>query len=120
MVVQSLLETTPKAMLMGKDMFLLSVCDKGFKIIFEKEKCNIFDKNGNLIFEGVRNHNIYVLNMKVRHNSDICLIADTNDPWIRHKRLCHVNFRNIHKLAKNDIVKGLPKMNFKVDNLCDT
>ena len=57
--------------------------------------------------------------MKIRHNDNMCLVADINDPWIWHKRFCHVNFKNIHKLAKNNIVRGLPTMNFKVNNLCD-
>jgi len=101
---------------------LLSIsklCDKGFLITFETGKCNIFDKNKNLIFEGTRNHNIYVLNMKIRYDKNLCLMADTSDPWIWHKRLCHVNFRNLHKLAKNKLVHGLPNINFKVNNLCD-
>ena len=58
--------------------------------------------------------------MKVNHNSDMCLIAKENDPCIWHKQLCHINFKNINKISKNNLVKGLPKMNFKVNNICDS
>ena len=101
---------------------LLSIsqlCDKGFKISFSEDKCNIFDQNQYLIFEGNRDKNIYILNMKVNHNSDMCLIAKENDPWLWHKRFCHINFQTINKLSKNDLVKCLPKMNFKIDHICD-
>ena len=55
------------------------LCDKGFKITFSENKCSIFDQNQNLIFEGNRDRNSYVLNMKINHNSDTCLIAKEND-----------------------------------------
>ena len=101
---------------------LLSIsqlCDKGFKITFSDNKCSIFDQNQNLIFEGNRDRNIYVLNMKINHNSNMCLLAKDNDPWIWHKRFCHINFKALSKLSRNNLVKGLPKINFKVDHICD-
>ena len=57
--------------------------------------------------------------MKINHNSDMCLIAKENDPWLWHKRFCHINFKTIRKLSKNELVRGLPKINFKINNLCD-
>ena len=57
--------------------------------------------------------------MNFNQNSNMCLIAKENDPWIWHKRFCHINFKTIDKLAKNDLVRGLPNLSFKVDNLCD-
>ena len=101
---------------------LLSInqlCDKGFKISFSENKCSILDQNQNLIFEGNRDRNIYVLNMKINHNLDMCLIAIENDPWLWLKWFYHINFKAIHKLSKNDLVKGLPKMNFKINHICD-
>ena len=43
---------------------LLSIsqlCDKGYKMIFEKEKCFAFDKDNIKLFEGFRNRNIYLI-----------------------------------------------------------
>ena len=64
---------------------LLSIsqlCDKGYQINFEKDRCNIFDTNKKLIFEGFRNKNIYVLNMNINKKSNLCLTAKHDDPWL--------------------------------------
>ena len=60
------------------------LCDKGFQINFEKDKCNIFDNNKQLVFEGFRNKNIYVLNMNINKNSNLYLylIAKHDDAWL--------------------------------------
>ena len=52
-------------------------------------------------------------------SDNLCLMADTSDPWIWHKRLCHTNFKHISRISKLDSVRGLPKMKFKVNNLYD-
>ena len=100
---------------------LLSIsqlCDKGFKIKFGKDKCHIEDNKSNIIFEGIRKKNIYILSMKVS-NDNLCLLANTSDPWIWHKRFGHLNFKLLSRLSKLDLVRGLPKLNFKVDSICD-
>ena len=51
---------------------LLSIsqlCDKGYKIKFEKDKCHIEDNKSNIIFEGVRKKNIYILSMKISNDN---------------------------------------------------
>ena len=57
--------------------------------------------------------------MNINHNNDLCLIENLDDPRIWHKRFCHINFKYINKVAKNNLIRGLPKINFKVKNLCD-
>ena len=100
---------------------LLSIsqlCDKGYRIRFEKDKCHIEDNKSNIIFEGVRKKNIYILSMKIS-NDNLCLLANTSDPWTWHKRFGHLNFKLLSRLSKLDLVRGLPKMQFKVDSICD-
>ena len=100
---------------------LLSIsqlCNEGYKIKFEKDKCHIVDNNSTIIFEGIRKKNIYILSMKVS-NDNLCLLANTSDHWIWHKRFGHLNFKLLSRLSKHDLVRGLPKMNFKVDSLYD-
>src|SRR5574338_561147 len=101
---------------------LLSIsqlCDKGFNITFSKNKCNVFDKNHNTIFEGIRDKNIYILNMNVNNDSNLCLVAKENDSCLCHIRFCHINFNTINKLAKNKLVKGLLNIKFKTNIFCD-
>ena len=35
------------------------------------------------------------------------------------QRFCHININTINKLAKDKLVKGLPDMKFKIDNICN-
>jgi len=87
--------------------------------MFSENKCNILDQNKNLIFKSIKDRNIFILNMKINNNSDMYIIAEENDLWLWHKRFCHIHFKAINKFSKNKLVKGLPKMNFKVNNIYD-
>ena len=35
---------------------------------------------------------------------------DVNDSWLWHRRLGHASMKTLSKLAKNDLVIGLPKL----------
>ena len=56
--------------------------------------------------------------MKVS-NDNLCILASISNPRIWHKRFGNLNFKLLSRLSKHDLVRGLPKMNFKVDSLCD-
>ncbi|GKE38823.1 integrase, catalytic region, zinc finger, CCHC-type containing protein [Tanacetum coccineum] len=38
--------------------------------------------------------------------------------WLWHRRLSHLNFGTLNKLAKDNLARGIPKLNFKKDHLC--
>lgn len=57
------------------------LCDKGFKINFEKDKCHIEDNKSNIIFEGIRKRNVYILSMKVS-NDNLGFLAESSEPLI--------------------------------------
>nr|GEY03820.1 hypothetical protein [Tanacetum cinerariifolium] len=38
--------------------------------------------------------------------------------WLRHRRLSHLNFGAINHLARQGLVRGLPKLKFEKDHLC--
>ena len=50
----------------------------------------------------------------------VCLLSkavvDVN--WLWHRRLSHLNFRNINKLVVQDLVRGLPILKYDNDSLC--
>lgn len=54
--------------------------------------------------------------------SNICLIAKGNvdlcQEW--HKRLSHLNFKTMNKLARRQLVKGLPSLVYSKDKICNT
>ena len=41
------------------------------------------------------------------------------DKWIWHRRVGHISMKTISKLSKLDLVKGLPKLSFDKDNICE-
>nr|GFB70956.1 hypothetical protein [Tanacetum cinerariifolium] len=53
-------------------------------------------------------------------SSPICLLskASKTKSWLWHRRLSHLNFGAINNLARQGLVRGLPKLKFKKDHLC--
>ena len=53
------------------------------------------------------------------NNVDVkCLAAINDNSWLWHRRLGHINFKLISKLARKDLVTGLPKIGYTKDKLC--
>ncbi|GJW32881.1 retrovirus-related pol polyprotein from transposon TNT 1-94 [Tanacetum coccineum] len=44
--------------------------------------------------------------------------ASNTKSWLWHRRLSHLNFGTINQLAKQGLVRGLPKLKFEKDHLC--
>ncbi|GJR21442.1 putative ribonuclease H-like domain-containing protein [Tanacetum coccineum] len=69
-----------------------------------------------------RRHNLYCFNLTDIHSErDIkCLLAkaslDESTKW--HRRMAHVNFKNMNKLAKHGLVNGLPSKLFTNEHNC--
>ncbi|GJT18037.1 retrovirus-related pol polyprotein from transposon TNT 1-94 [Tanacetum coccineum] len=56
---------------------------------------------------------------EMMQSSPICLLkASKTKSWLWHRRLSHLNFSAINDLAKEDLVRGLPKLKYKKDHLC--
>ncbi|GKE55030.1 retrovirus-related pol polyprotein from transposon TNT 1-94 [Tanacetum coccineum] len=53
-------------------------------------------------------------------SSPICLLskASKTKSWLWYRRLSHLNFGANNHLAKNGLVRGLPKLKFEKDHLC--
>ncbi|GJR88571.1 ribonuclease H-like domain-containing protein [Tanacetum coccineum] len=92
---------------------------KGY--ITGKGRIKIPDEN-QILLKVPRQHNMYSFDMKTPSLTKdyACLIAkDTSDKsklW--HRRLGHINFRNLNKLVKGNLVRGLPSKVFRNDHTC--
>ncbi|GKC55589.1 retrovirus-related pol polyprotein from transposon TNT 1-94 [Tanacetum coccineum] len=53
-------------------------------------------------------------------SSPICFLcmASKTKSWLWHRRLSHLNFDYINSLAKQGLVRGLPKLKYQKDHLC--
>ncbi|GJS36842.1 putative ribonuclease H-like domain-containing protein [Tanacetum coccineum] len=76
----------------------------------------------NVVLRIPRRHKLYCFNLSdIQPERDVaCLLAkaslEESTKW--HRRMAHVNFKNINKLAKHGLVKGLPSKLFVNEHNC--
>nr|GEV61105.1 putative ribonuclease H-like domain-containing protein [Tanacetum cinerariifolium] len=104
------------------------ICDKKNKVLFTDDKCLVFTKEFQLPDESQvvlripRRHDLYTFNLSdIQPEQHInCLLAkaslEESTKW--HRRMAHVNFKTINKLAKNELVEGLPLKLFTNEHNC--
>ncbi|GJU41770.1 putative ribonuclease H-like domain-containing protein [Tanacetum coccineum] len=104
------------------------ICDKKNKVLFTDTECLVLSPEFKLPDENQvllripRQNNMYSLNLEniIPSGGLACLIAkaiiDESNKW--HRRLGHVNFKNLNKLVKGDLVRGLPSKIFQNDHTC--
>ncbi|GJT98347.1 ribonuclease H-like domain-containing protein [Tanacetum coccineum] len=68
-----------------------------------------------------RDTNLYIIYLDdMLKTSLICLLskASKTKSWLWHRRLSHLDFGTLNKLAKDDLARGIPKLKFQKDHLC--
>lgn len=97
------------------------LCDKGYSITFDPLSCIIEHKcDKEKMFKDSRIDNVYMLNLDDASNIGTkCLVTQSEDSWLWHRRLGHVHFDFINKIAYKNLVIGLPKIKFSKEKLCD-
>ncbi|GAB2283724.1 hypothetical protein Dimus_039623 [Dionaea muscipula] len=113
------------AFVQGLKFNLLSIsqfCDKGYVVEFSKEVCKVKNEDtGLVILTGRRKKNMYVVDWSTAIG-ETYLVAKvkTEVSWLWHKRMSHLNFKAINKLARKGLVEGLPDVIFKKESICDS
>nr|GEZ40272.1 retrovirus-related Pol polyprotein from transposon TNT 1-94 [Tanacetum cinerariifolium] len=105
---------------LGHNLFSVG-CDKGLEVAFRKSTCFVRNEDGVDLLTGDRSSNLYIIALnEVASNSSTCLLAKASSlqSWLWHQRLSYLNLSTINNLVKNNLVQGLPKMNFEKDHLC--
>ncbi len=101
---------------------LLSIsqlCDSGFEVIFKPNICEVKQtSSGKVFFSGSRKKNLYVLYLD-DIPAESCFMSIEKDKWIWHKRAGHVSMKTISKISQLDLVRGLPKIKFDKDKVCE-
>ncbi|CAH9114878.1 unnamed protein product [Cuscuta europaea] len=95
-------------------------CDKGYTVEFTKDFCYVkHETTKEVVLTASRKKNIYVVDWNTAKDG-VCLIAkgDSKLSWDWHKKLNHLNFKTINKLAREHIVEGLPDIVYKKETLC--
>jgi hypothetical protein len=101
-------------------LFVSQLCERGYNCLFTYKGVTIFRRSdGSFAFKDVLRGKLYVVYFipeEVELNR--CLIAKANMGWLWHRRLAHVNMRNLHKLQKDGHILGLTNIVFEKDRPC--
>ncbi|GJW49821.1 putative ribonuclease H-like domain-containing protein [Tanacetum coccineum] len=104
------------------------MCDKKNSVLFTKTKCLALSLDFKLLNESQvllkipRHNNMYSFDLKnvVPSEGLTCLFAnatiDESNLW--HRRFGHINFKTMNKLARGNLVRGLPSKLFENDHSC--
>ncbi|GKB83366.1 retrovirus-related pol polyprotein from transposon TNT 1-94 [Tanacetum coccineum] len=96
-------------------------CDSNLEVAFRKHTCFIHNLEGVDLLSGSRGTNLYSLSIgDMMVSSPICLFskATKTKSWLWHRCLSHLNFGALNHLARNGLVRGLPRLKFEKDHLC--
>ncbi|GKE82833.1 putative ribonuclease H-like domain-containing protein, partial [Tanacetum coccineum] len=101
------------------------MCDKKNYVLFTDFECLVLSPNFKLSDENQillkipRQDNMYSFDMKniVPKDSLTCLVAKatSEESMLWNRRLGHINFKNINKLVKENLVRDLPLKRFEND-----
>ncbi|GJV46709.1 putative ribonuclease H-like domain-containing protein [Tanacetum coccineum] len=104
------------------------ICDKKHNVLFTDKECLILSPKFKFVDEDLvilrapRKNDVYSLDLKniIPSGGVTCLVAKAtkDEAVLWHRRLGHVNFKNINKLVKGNLVRGLPSKTFKLDHSC--
>ncbi|GJT48960.1 retrovirus-related pol polyprotein from transposon TNT 1-94 [Tanacetum coccineum] len=94
----------------------------GPKVVFDDNSSCITEGYGSINCRAPRRNDVYVLDMSSLTPNGACFFAKASESvnWLWHKRLSHLNFKNINKLAKQNKVLGLPFLVYSKDKPCTT
>nr|GEX57022.1 putative ribonuclease H-like domain-containing protein [Tanacetum cinerariifolium] len=109
------------------NLFSISqICDKKNHVLFTDTECLVLSKDFKLpndsmvILKVLRKHNLYTINLNDLYprGNLACLVEhasfDESVKW--HRRMGHVNYKNMNRLVKGNLVRGLPPKLFKHDH----
>ncbi|GJW49229.1 retrovirus-related pol polyprotein from transposon TNT 1-94 [Tanacetum coccineum] len=96
-------------------------CDSDLEVAFRLHTCFVQNLEGVDLLSGSRGSNLYTLSMADMMKSSLIFLlskASKTKSWLWHQRLSHLNFGAINKLAKQGLIKGLPKLKYTKDHFC--
>ncbi|GJZ04692.1 retrovirus-related pol polyprotein from transposon TNT 1-94 [Tanacetum coccineum] len=107
---------------LGHNLFSVGqFCDSNIKVAFKKHTYFVRNLEGMDLLTGLGGSNLYTISIvDMMKSSPICLLfkASKTKSLLWHRHLSHLNFDTINQLAKQGLVKGLPKLKYTKDHLC--
>ncbi|GJR67450.1 putative ribonuclease H-like domain-containing protein [Tanacetum coccineum] len=104
------------------------MCDKKNYVLFTDTECLVLSPNfkfpdeNQILLKIPKKDNMYSFDMKniIPKENLTYLVAKAtlDESMLWHKILSHINFKNINKLVKDNLVRGLPSKHFENDQTC--
>ncbi|GJU71363.1 retrovirus-related pol polyprotein from transposon TNT 1-94 [Tanacetum coccineum] len=88
---------------------------------YDREPLSAHELYGVDLLYGSRDTNLYTISLDdMLKTSLICLLskASKTKSWLWNRRLSHLSFDTLNKLAKDGLARGIPKLKFQKDHLC--
>nr|GEU98306.1 hypothetical protein [Tanacetum cinerariifolium] len=109
---------------LGHNLFSIGqFCNADLEVAFWKNTYFIRNLEGVDLPSGSRDTNLYIISLDdMLKTSMICLLskASKTKSWLWYRRLSHLNFGTLNKLAKDGLIRGIPRFKFQKDHLCST
>jgi len=104
----------------GLKQNLLSVsqmCDQGHNITFNSQGCETSKEGSGILVESAyrTSNNVFILN---EIQAEKCYMGKTNEIWLWHRRIGHMNFNNLVKNDTKQAVRDMPKIVKPSNTLC--
>ncbi|GJV83383.1 integrase, catalytic region, zinc finger, CCHC-type containing protein [Tanacetum coccineum] len=109
---------------LGHNLFSIGqFYDADLEVAFWKNTCFIHNLEGVDLLSGSYDTQFYTISLDdMLKISLICLLskASKTKSWLWHRRLSHLNFGTLNKLAKDGLARGISRLKFQKDHLCST
>jgi len=90
------------------------ITQRGLTVVFEKEKCTIYDEDKNIVATATEDHGMYKLNKSKNHVNIANTTASNYEIW--HRRLGHPSHNALIKM-KDELLEGI-KVDAISQNVC--
>jgi hypothetical protein len=97
------------------------ITDEDNEVRFRKQAGIIYNPKGKPLLLARRERDVFLLDLSTTNDEvETCLFTETKEElnWLWHRRLSHLNFKNINILSKNKLVRGLPELTYSKDKVC--
>ncbi|GJR76780.1 retrovirus-related pol polyprotein from transposon TNT 1-94 [Tanacetum coccineum] len=105
----------------GYGSIKIQLCDAKYIVQFDEKRGTIFNSNKEIVMIALRVRDVYVLDL-TSSAQESCFFAKASENfnWLWHKRIAHINFKIINKLAIQNLVIGLPSLVYSKDKPCSS
>jgi hypothetical protein len=96
---------------------LRKMCDQGYNLTFHSKGCDIRKVGSGILVANANKtpSNVYILN---EVKGDKCCMGQVDESCLLHRRMGHINFDNLVKLNKTQVVKDMLRISKPTDTIC--